>query len=264
MKKTTKKLLTIATVISPLVGCSSTDNSSDKQDVLSTLSTSQKYTLLTMLEEYEENQKAIDSWKSHEANLVRISEIEDDLKMLIIELSVLTKSTRSKNAHAKAPVNPTSPHENSLPEEAKSTVAKFTGDESIATTEKSAAPKQVANANLSSRTITTPLSTTVQSNVVDTTTTVTPRLGYAVQLTALDSIEKVKSYWSKMKKRNPDILNAHIPFYEATSNEKPNRLLRLKFGEFETFESAEAVCDKLLSKGGSCFVSKNSSGINLL
>ena len=230
MKRTITKHLLIATAFMHLAGCSSSGAHKKDDDILRSLTKEQKVTLLAMLEEYEDNQRAINAWKSHQPSLIRLSEIEEDLKTLIVQLSVLSqkRTTDSTTKPSQSPSNrvPTQPALKPSP----------------------ATPTAVPTKR-------------VHSDVAKVSE---PRIGYAVQLTALDSVEKLNAYWNQIRRGYPTIVGAQVPFYEKTVDDNGKTLLRLKFGEFKSYREANIACEQMRRKGGSCFVNKNTEGTDLL
>lgn len=233
MKSKIAKHVIVTAALVCLTACATTKGSKEDADVLGSLSKEQQHTLLTMLEEYQNNQNAIDSWKQHETSLVRLSEIEGDLKTLIMQLSVLAqpKPTQTSNARAVAAKGASV-----QPTREPATIASTTSTPTpTPTPTKHDEPKEVAQQQKQ-------------------------RTGYAVQLTALYSVEKLKAYWHKVKNKNAQLLSAYSPIYESTLDGSNNTILRLKFGEFDSYAAAKAVCSKLTNNGSSCFVAKNNKG----
>lgn len=230
MKRTITRHVLILTAFIHLAGCASSDAHNKDDDSLRSLTKEQKITLLAMLEEYEDNQRAINAWKSHQPNLIRLSEIEEDLKTLIVQLSVLSQT--------RTPDSITKPAQSSSNRVSTQPALKPAPALPVA---KSATPEESQIAEVRE-----------------------PKMGYAVQLTALDSVEKLNAYWNKIKQNYPTIVGPHVPFYEKTVGDNGKALLRLKFGEFKSYREANMACEQMRSKGGSCFVSKNTEGTDLL
>lgn len=229
MKRTITKHTLIVTALMHLVGCASSAAPSKEGDILNSLTKEQKITLLAMLEDHQENQKAINAWKSHQPSLIRLSEIEDDLKTLIVQLSVLsqTRIADSTTKSSQSSSNRVSTQPALKPAPALPIAKSMKREES-----------QVAEVR-------------------------EPRMGYSVQLTALDSVEKLKTYWNQIKQGYPTIVGPQVPFYEKTVGDNGKALLRLKFGEFKSYREANMACEQMRSKGGSCFVTKNTEGTSL-
>lgn len=225
-RKFTKQLIT-AILFMHLTSCSSSGPHDKTTDILNSLTKEQKMTLLAMLENYEDNQTSINTWKSHQPNLLRLSEIEEDLKTLIAQLSVLSQ-TRA--------INNTNPLQSSATRMPAKQATKAPEPKIVSAKR---APSEVTN-------------------------TQKERKGYAVQLTALESVEKLRAHWNKLISGYPSILKSRTPFFEKTVDSKGKTFLRLKFGEFESPQEADKVCEQLRSIGGICFISKNNEGIDLL
>lgn len=214
-----------------LSSCSVTTPPSD-QDVIGSLSKEQHDTLLNMLERYDSNQRAIDEWVEKEPSLSRLSEIETDLKTLIVQLSALSREQKQP----------------SIAPEKKS--------ESRVDTIKNSTAKPIPVVKNADTTV--PQSEKRGSHEKNQTLN-----GFLLQLTALNSLSDLRKYWTGVSAKYPAIFVNRTPYYEVVTSENGTILYRLKFGMFKNSREASNICNKLHKTGNDCFIATNNSGRSL-
>lgn len=195
---------------------------SSDRDVLASLTQTQKLTLLALLESYDSNQEAIEAWKASQASVARLVELEKDLKFLILQLDSLNQQAQDAQSSPDNSIN--------------------------ATTEARANTPVVANElennqNENDRQFSSPMMS-----------------GFTVQLTAVNSMKHLRTYWQKVKASNPVMFSEASPYFENILDSKGNNVFRLKVGKFDTKPDAMRFCREFVASGGSCFVTDNIVG----
>lgn len=212
---------------------------SDNRDVLASLTQTQKLTLLALLDSYDSNQEAIEAWKASQASVARLVELEKDLKFLILQLDSLSHQAQDAQI----------PSDNSINATAAETVS--TG--------------ALSKESVSNQTQTATVSSEVENNKSseDRQFSSAMMAGFTVQLTAVNSMKHLRTYWQRVKTSNPVMFSEASPFYESILDSKGNNMFRLKVGKFDTKPDAMRFCREFVASGGSCFVTDNVNGVLL-
>lgn len=201
-------------------------------DVLDSLTNQQKMTLLAMLESYDSHQEAIESWQNSQASVARLVEIENDLKLLIMQLNSL--SEEAEEPAVKPAVTSST---------AKISSAEFTPEQNN--------ELQLNQGQQANKTSVNNGSSSAKMPFLE---------GYTIQLTAVISMGHLRTYWQQVKAKHSVMFSEASPFYEKITTSDGADLFRLKVGRFDTKAEAMSVCREFAFAGGACFVTDNVKG----
>jgi len=238
MKTIKQTLMTLCLGLS-LVGCTLTGSEPEKEtesngdkavgQILQSLTPQQQMTLLAMLQSYDSNQEAIEAWQNSRESVNRLVELESDLKLLIMQLNSLTEEAQKPEPVAES----TEPAEPELATQTRSQVQdRRVEDTATNTTEQPAQEVQLAQ-------------------------------GFSMQLTAVNSLLHLRTYWQQIKQQHPVMFAEATPFYQTVDMPNGTTLFRLKVGKFATKGEAISVCREFVNAGGSCFATDNIDGLIL-
>ena len=228
----THQLLVSLLVILLVTGCIATQRQDDgaSSNVLDTLTQQQTMTLLAMLESYDSHQDAIEAWQSSRTSLVRLVELESDLKLLITQLNSLNQAVEQ---NPKQNPKQSSYQTTGVPSDGIKTSVEHAATQDLA--------KPVSKVAVNSRLA----------------------VGFTIQLTALISLDDVHTYWRNVKRKHTTMFAKAAPFYEQVTAADGTELFRLKVGVFDTETEAVALCRDFTQAGGTCFTTKNVKGESL-
>ena len=251
-------------LISFLASCSNTPESNNA-NTDNTLTPEQQVKLITMLEQYDDNQRALAQWQAQQPSLARLVEIEGDLKTLIMQLNMLSQQSKA-NAQLTQNATDQSSVESSDSSESAEASSRVASPGQTGRIERQNSPQSTSSIELENTTERTvsPEPVTAPTVVKATPSTKPVKLGgVQLQLTALNSIADITTYWDALNQKHPLIFAEQTAYYEAVTNVAGKTLYRLKFGNFGNLKKALEVCDSLEEIGVSCFIATTNSGIEL-